>query len=52
MTPDIKVNKWLYPCLFLLIIAYPVFGVLDILPIRLWDESRLAINAYDPTIGW
>ncbi|OJV55797.1 MAG: hypothetical protein BGO31_17030 [Bacteroidetes bacterium 43-16] len=47
MTPDIKVNKWLYPCLFLLIIAYPVFGVLDILPIRLWDESRLAINAYE-----
>lgn len=25
----------------------PVFGFLTILPIRIWDESRLAINAYE-----
>jgi 4-amino-4-deoxy-L-arabinose transferase-like glycosyltransferase len=25
----------------------PVFGFLDTLPIRIWDEARLAINAYE-----
>lgn len=25
----------------------PIFGFLDTLPIRIWDESRLAINSYE-----
>lgn len=29
------------------LIYMPVFGHLDTLPIRIWDESRLAINAYE-----
>lgn len=31
----------------LAMIAVPLFGHLDTLPLRLWDESRLAINAYE-----
>lgn len=30
-----------------ILIVVPVFGALDKLSIRLWDESRLAINAYE-----
>ena len=30
-----------------LLVAVPVFGHLDTLCIRVWDESRLAINAYE-----
>ncbi len=30
-----------------LLIYMPVFGFLDRFPIRLWDESRLAVNAYE-----
>ncbi len=34
--------------LVLLVLVYmPIFGHLDTLPIRLWDESRLALNAYE-----
>lgn len=33
--------------LLLLIIAIPVFGFLDSLPVRLWDESRVAVNALE-----
>ncbi|WP_276132932.1 ArnT family glycosyltransferase [Polluticoccus soli] len=33
--------------ILLLIIAYPLFGNLGYYPIRLWDESRVAINAYE-----
>ena len=29
------------------LISIPIFGHLDRLPIRIWDESRLAINAYE-----
>lgn len=28
------------------LIAIPIFGHLDTLPIRIWDEARLALNAY------
>jgi len=36
------------PYLALALLAYmPIFGHLDGLPIRIWDESRLAINAYE-----
>ncbi|WP_276132803.1 ArnT family glycosyltransferase [Polluticoccus soli] len=31
----------------LLIAAYPVFGNLAYLPVQLWDESRLAMNAFE-----
>lgn len=31
----------------LALLAVPLFGHLDTLPLRLWDESRLAINAYE-----
>ena len=37
---------WLYLLLFLLIL-FPLFQHLNVLTIRLWDESRLAINAYE-----
>ena len=34
--------------LILAILVYmPIFGHLDTLPIRIWDESRLAINAFE-----
>ncbi|HEX2935053.1 MAG TPA: glycosyltransferase family 39 protein [Bacteroidales bacterium] len=35
---------------YLLVVAllyFPIFGHLDILPIRIWDEARLANNAYE-----
>ena len=35
-----------YLVLFLLI-YFPIFGHMESLPIRMWDESRLAINAYE-----
>jgi len=33
--------------LFCLLIYFPAFLHLDTMPIRIWDESRLAINAYE-----
>ena len=33
--------------LMMVIIALPIFAHLDTLPIQLWDESRLANNAYE-----
>lgn len=33
------------------LVAFPLFGHLDSLPIRLWDESRLAVNAYEMMKG-
>lgn len=47
ISPDSRINKYLPYVILLLVIIYPVFGVLDRMPIRLWDESRLAINAYE-----
>jgi len=37
-------DYWKY-VLLLLLVSFPVFLFLGALPIRLWDESRLAINA-------
>ncbi len=31
----------------LLLIAFPIFGHLDVLPIRIWDEARQATNAIE-----
>jgi len=39
-----KIIKILF---FSAIISFPIFLNLETLPIRLWDESRLAINAYE-----
>src|SRR6266542_1360601 len=44
------INKYslTFACILLAILSYfPLFGHLDTLPVRLWDESRLAINAYE-----
>ncbi|MCD6063146.1 MAG: hypothetical protein K0R82_1057 [Flavipsychrobacter sp.] len=47
--------------ILLLVVAYPLFGNIGYYPIRLWDESRVAINAYEmyksgnwliTTFGW
>ena len=38
------VNTFKY-LLIALLISVPIFGHLDTLPIRIWDESRLAVNA-------
>ncbi len=43
---DLKKDLFQY-FIFLLIISIPIFGNLTVLPIRIWDESRLAINAYE-----
>ncbi|MBL7933052.1 MAG: glycosyltransferase family 39 protein [Bacteroidia bacterium] len=37
--------------LLLLITAIPIFGFLDNLPIRIWDESRVAVNALEMYYG-
>jgi 4-amino-4-deoxy-L-arabinose transferase-like glycosyltransferase len=39
--------KYLKYILVISLLYMPVFGHLDSMPIRLWDESRLAINAYE-----
>ena len=33
--------------LLIIVLCMPIFGHLDTLPICIWDESRLAINAYE-----
>jgi len=39
-------KNWKY-LLILLLIFFPIFQHLGVLAIRMWDESRLAINAYE-----
>jgi 4-amino-4-deoxy-L-arabinose transferase-like glycosyltransferase len=46
MNKSIVNNSWKY-LLLLLVIALPLFLHLDFLTIRLWDEARTAINAYE-----
>jgi 4-amino-4-deoxy-L-arabinose transferase-like glycosyltransferase len=43
---EILKNGWKY-LLILLLVSFPIFQHLDSLTIRIWDESRLAINAYE-----
>ena len=43
----IFVEKYLKYLILALIIYMPLFGFLNTLPIRIWDESRLAINAVE-----
>ncbi|MCL2291033.1 MAG: glycosyltransferase family 39 protein [Bacteroidetes bacterium] len=46
MFKTILKDSWKY-LLLLLLVCFPLFLHLDALTIRLWDESRLAINAYE-----
>jgi len=46
MSKNILKDSWKY-ALILLLIIIPLFQHLGSLTIRLWDESRLAINAYE-----
>ncbi|MCL2245546.1 MAG: glycosyltransferase family 39 protein [Lentimicrobiaceae bacterium] len=39
-------DNWIY-LLIIVLLFFPVFQYIDDLAIRLWDESRLAINAYE-----
>ena len=41
------IKKYLKYIVLAALIYMPVFGFLNVLPIRVWDESRLAINAYE-----
>ncbi len=34
-------------CVFILIAYFPIFLKLDVLPLRVWDEARTAISAYE-----
>ncbi|RYE20797.1 MAG: hypothetical protein EOP51_17080 [Sphingobacteriales bacterium] len=42
-----QINPKVWLLIVIAIIAIPIFGSIDKLPIQLWDESRLAINAYE-----
>lgn len=43
-----KINLAILSYIILAVIIYmPIFGHLDTIPIQIWDESRLAINAYE-----
>ncbi|MEZ4739169.1 MAG: glycosyltransferase family 39 protein [Flavobacteriales bacterium] len=42
-----KTNAWLVPALFVVMACFPLFMHLDVLPIRIWDESRQAWNAFE-----
>jgi 4-amino-4-deoxy-L-arabinose transferase-like glycosyltransferase len=42
-----KYSKIIYTCFVILLIALPLFYKLGDQPLRMWDESRLAINAYE-----
>lgn len=33
--------------MFAVIVSVPLFGDLDTLPIRIWDEARVAVNSYE-----
>ena len=43
----IRLSKYLIYLILGLLIYIPVFGFLNVLPIRLWDESRLAVNSLE-----
>jgi len=48
MNTFLKEKTTFFKFLILATIIYmPVFGHLDTLPVRIWDESRVAINAYE-----
>jgi 4-amino-4-deoxy-L-arabinose transferase-like glycosyltransferase len=44
-----KITQWLGGVLVFVLVFFPLFTHLDSLPIRVWDEARNAINAYEMT---
>jgi 4-amino-4-deoxy-L-arabinose transferase-like glycosyltransferase len=44
-------NRVLIYSFLALLIYFPLFGHLSTLPIRIWDEARLAINAYEMSLN-
>jgi len=42
-----KIETYIKYIVLAALIYMPIFGHLDTLPIRIWDEARLAINAYE-----
>jgi len=44
---SLNLKKLLNYLLIAALVYFPIFGHLGTLPIRIWDESRLAINAYE-----
>lgn len=42
-----RLNKYYKYFLVIILILFPLFGKLDKIPVQLWDESRLAINALE-----
>jgi len=46
LNKELLTGGWKYVFL-LLLVSIPIFQRLDFYTIRIWDESRLAINAYE-----
>lgn len=42
-----KIEPYIKYVVLAVLMYMPIFGHLDTLPIRIWDEARLAINAYE-----
>ena len=40
-------HSGLFLVLFFILLYFPIFLNLDVLPLRAWDESRYAVNAYE-----
>ena len=40
-------NKVTFYFIFIAIIIVPLFGFLNTQPVRVWDEARNAVNAYE-----
>jgi len=51
MKPDILIKRYVKYMILVILIYMPVFGFLDTLPIRIWDEARLAINAIEMNLN-
>lgn len=45
--PATNTPRWLVPLLFVLTAVWPLFMHLDTMPLRMWDEARQAISAYE-----
>jgi 4-amino-4-deoxy-L-arabinose transferase-like glycosyltransferase len=41
-----RITSYLKFSVIVFIISFPIFGNLNVWPVRIWDESRLAVNAY------
>lgn len=45
--PEFRTPVWVPLVLFAVLAYFPLFLHLDTLPLRIWDEARQALNAYD-----